>query len=126
VPRISEYIQNRYPENPDGRALLFPKDEKGNPLDRSTVHEILVSLGHRVGLENMHTLQFRAAFAKHYHDGDMLDDLLIDLMGIENSQQLRLYVDRMGNKKLAEVRQKHYRLLQSTDQAPGISDENTV
>jgi integrase len=125
VPRISAYIQSRYPENPLGRALLFPKDEKGNPLDRSTVHEILVSLGHRVGLGNINTLQFRAAFAKHYHDGDMLDDLLIDLMGIENGQQLRLYIDRMGNKKLADVRKKYYRLLQPTDKPPSIIDENS-
>jgi site-specific recombinase XerD len=120
LPRLNAYIQSRYPGTVRGDALLFPKDDEGNPLDGEATHEILVNLGNMVGLNDINALQFRAAFAKNYHEADMLDNQLIGLMGIYNNQQLRLYIDRFGNKKLKRLWEEYYRSFRSTD--PVLSD----
>lgn len=96
-------------------ALVFTTDDAGTPLDRKTIHLLLVVLGKKAGIENLYALRLRAWFTKFNSDDWLFEENAVRALSLSNKHQLRLYLDEDEIQYEAKSSSKKYSLMDEWD-----------
>jgi integrase len=88
--------------------ILFPRNNMGNPIDRKTLHTILMKLGEKAKVENMYALRLRATFVKYMIQDWLFEENAVLDLGLYNKYQLRLYIDEGEIKYKTKTTLKNY------------------